>query len=210
MNFNSWLDSNEIKNILGDIKKLLESEKKLFYPEMKNLLRSLSVTRFKSLKVVILGQDPYHGENQADGLAFSCSKKPFPPSLRNIFKAIKSQYKYEIDNGDLSRWSNQGVLLWNVYLTVRKNEPLSHRFKEYENLTKSLLNFISKNKRNVVFMLWGKFAQKFEKEITGDHLIIKTSHPSPLSFYRGFDKDDVFIRANKYLESKKTEQIIWK
>ncbi|MGB0431610.1 MAG: uracil-DNA glycosylase, partial [Bacteroidia bacterium] len=119
-------------------------------------------------------------------------------------------YKYEIDNGDLSRWSNQGVLLWNVYLTVRKNEPLSHRFKEYENLTKSLLNFISKNKRNVVFMLWGKFAQSKQKLINKhNHYILLTSHPSPLAAHRGFLGSNHFKKCNQFLNRNNLSQIDW-
>lgn len=198
------------------MKKLLaqiEIDEQLFcvFPPKHLRLHALEVTPFEALKIVIIGQDPYHQEGQANGLAFSCLKKPLPPSLKNIFKAIKSNgFDVDENNGDLSRYAKQGVLLWNTYLSVIEGKPLSHQDDAYLLLTKSLISKISHDHQHLVFLLWGNFAQQFERDIKGEHLIIKTSHPSPLSSYRGFLTSKQFIQANDYLMMNHKKPIDWR
>jgi len=210
MTFETFLSQPDIKNLITDIDNALSRETQMVYPPKDNRFFALKVTPLNTIKVVILGQDPYHGEGQAHGLAFSCLKHPLPPSLKNIFKAVKMQLGHVDDqNGDLTRWANQGVLLWNVYLSVIEKKPLSHAYQSYEHLTKRLLETISETQKHVVFMLWGSFAQSFKSVIKGDHLVIETVHPSPLSVYRGFYEANVFLKANAYLEKHHQKVIDW-
>ena len=210
MTFETFLSQPDIKTFIRDIDAKLSNETRMVYPPKDNRFLALQVTPLNQIKVVILGQDPYHGEGQAHGLAFSCLTHPLPPSLKNIFKAVKMQYGHTDDqNGDLTRWAKQGVLLWNVYLSVVEKKPLSHTFKSYEMITKRLLETISETQKHVVFMLWGSFAQSFKSFIKGDHLIIETVHPSPLSVYRGFYEANVFLKANAYVEKHHQKEIDW-
>lgn len=210
MDFMTWFEQQRSKTWMKSImtKWQLEDEKFKVVPSYEMRLNALSMTPLDALKVVIIGQDPYHGEHQANGLSFSCLTRPLPPSLKNIFKAIQTDgYQVDDQNGDLTRWANQGVLLWNVYLTVRLHEPLSHAWSEYEQLTQELLQMISNHQKHVVFLLWGAFAHKFESWITGDHLVIKTPHPSPLSAYRGFFQSEQFKRTNEYLKKHHKDEV---
>ena len=213
MNIKPFLELPHVKTILNDIELSLghKLDSQDTYPPKSLRFYALDMTPMDTVKVVILGQDPYHKPNQAHGLAFSSLDDKIPKSLVNIFKAV-SLYQEDVDrwNADLSRWAKQGVLLWNVYLSVEKGKPLSHAIKPYEQLTQALIEYISTTQSHVVFMLWGSFAQGFKPFIKGDHLIIETVHPSPLSVYRGFYESDSFRRANMFLEMHGIKKIDWR
>lgn len=165
-----------------------------------------------SVKVVILGQDPYHGEGQANGLAFSVAPGlPFPPSLLNIFKELKADLGIPMPpNGDLSRWAAQGVFLLNATLTVRANSAGSHQNQGWETITDAVIQTISREREGVVFLLWGAYAQKKEELIDSQkHCILKAPHPSPLAAHRGFWGCKHFSKANNYLESIGQTPISW-
>jgi uracil-DNA glycosylase len=213
MKLKIWLDEELKKPYMKKILDQIEKDETVFniYPPKALRYRALEITPYENLKVVILGQDPYHQNGQANGLAFSCLKKPLPPSLKNIFKAIQFN-GYDVDDtqGDLTRYAMQGVLLWNTYLSVIEGQPLSHQEDGYKKLTQALITKISLEKKHVVFLLWGTFSQQFESDIQGDHLIIKTSHPSPLSSYRGFLTSQQFKQTNDYLLKHHATQIDWR
>ena len=195
---NQQLNADYMKDILDQVSK----DEAFFnvYPPKEKRYLSVELLPYDQLKVVIIGQDPYHQFGQAHGLAFSCLKHPLPPSLKNIFNAIEyNGFDVNYENGDLSRYVHQGVLLWNTYLSVIEGKPLSHKSDAYVTLTKKLIQKIVDEKSHLVFMLWGSFAQQFEPLIDKKHLVIKTSHPSPLSCYRGFLTSQQFKDANAYL-----------
>lgn len=213
MRLKIWLNEELKKQYMQKTLVQIEKDEAVFniYPPKALRYRALEITPYKNLKVVILGQDPYHQNGQANGLAFSCLKKPLPPSLKNIFKAIQiNGYDVDDTHGDLTRYAMQGVLLWNTYLSVIEGQPLSHQEDGYKKLTKALITKISYEKKHVVFLLWGTFSQQFESDIQGDHLIIKTSHPSPLSSYRGFLTSQQFKQTNDYLLEHHSTQIDWR
>lgn len=183
------------------------------YPKKENIFNSLKLTSFSDTKVVILGQDPYHGENQAHGLSFSVTPKvKIPPSLKNIYKELKDDLGYEIpNNGFLENWSKQGVLLLNTVLTVRKGEAYSHKGKGWETLTDAIIEKLNQREDPIVFILWGNGAISKEKIITNPrHLIIKSVHPSPLSARRGFFGSKPFSKTNEFLKSLGKETINWR
>lgn len=165
-----------------------------------------------SVKVLILGQDPYHGEGQAHGLSFSVIPGvPFPPSLLNIFKELKNDLGIDMPpQGDLTRWANQGVFLLNATLTVRANQAGSHQHQGWETFTDEVIRTVSRERNHVVFLLWGAFAQKKEELIDSTkHLILKAPHPSPLSAHRGFLGCGHFSKANAYLLATQQSPINW-
>ena len=183
------------------------------FPAKENIFRALELTPLEKVKVVILGQDPYHGEGQAQGLAFSVpTDQKLPPSLRNIFKELADDLGGEApESGDLSSWASQGVLLLNTVLTVQSGKAGSHHGKGWEEFTDSILSLVNQKKENVVFILWGAPAQKKAKLIDQDrHLILSSPHPSPLSSYRGFFGSRPFSKTNAYLRSKGIAEIDWK
>ena len=185
---------------------------KIIYPEQKNILSALNSTPLNKLKVVIIGQDPYHGEKQAHGLSFSVNKGiKIPPSLRNIYKELEQDINFIIPkHGNLLKWSEQGVLLLNNVLTVEKSLAGSHQKKGWEKFTDEIIELINSKKKNIVFILWGAPAQKKANKVdSGKHFILKSPHPSPLSSYRGFFGSKHFSQCNKYLLSKGKEQIDW-
>lgn len=183
------------------------------YPSPELVFNALKLTPFPDVKVVILGQDPYHNVGQAHGLAFSVPVDvAFPPSLKNIFTELST----DVDgfmlpiSGDLSAWAQQGVLLLNATLTVRAHLPGSHQMKGWELITDSIIQKISNDLENVVFILWGKYAQKKSVLIDSTkHLILKSAHPSPLSVYRGFWGSKPFSKTNLYLQENGKEIINW-
>jgi uracil-DNA glycosylase len=215
-NWNKVMKNEFEKPYFKDIKKFILNEKKkgkIIYPKSDEIFNAFNSTPFDNVKVVIIGQDPYHGEGQAHGLSFSVSKsiKP-PPSLANIYKELAKDIEgFKAPNhGNLEQWANQGVLLLNAILTVNANEAGSHRKAGWEYFTNAVINTISQQKENVVFLLWGKFAQ--EKELLIDkskHLVLKAAHPSPFSAYNGFFGCKHFSATNDYLKSKKIEPINW-
>jgi uracil-DNA glycosylase len=189
-----------------------EKEKHTIYPPGKQIFNAFEKCSFDDVEVVILGQDPYHGPGQANGLAFSVSDgiKP-PPSLVNIFKEIRNDLGKEIPpSGNLERWANQGVLLLNATLTVRANSPGSHQKKGWEEFTDAVIKKISEEREHIVFMLWGAYAQKKGEIIDSKkHLILKSAHPSPFSADRGFYGNHHFSKANEYLVKHGKHAIEW-
>ena len=183
------------------------------YPPGSKLFRAFDECPFNKLKVVIIGQDPYHGENQANGLCFSVDNGvEKPPSLKNIFKELNTSFtKNERTNSDLSDWSNQGVLLLNSILSVRRKFPGSHRHIGWEEFTENVIKIISKEKVNLVFMLWGNYAKNKEKFIhDNNHLVLKSGHPSPLSANKGFwFGNNHFKKCNDFLTANNLETIKW-
>src|SRR5579871_963203 len=194
----------------------LKTEKlagKTIYPPGPLIFNAFNTTPFEKVKVVILGQDPYHGPGQAHGLSFSIPNGiAQPPSLINIFKELNSDIGMPVpSNGNLIHWAEQGVLLLNASLTVRANEPMSHAKIGWAEFTDSVISKISEHRKNVVFLLWGKFAQ--EKQILIDetkHLILKAAHPSPFSADKGFFGCRHFSKANNYLTKNGIDPIDWK
>lgn len=185
---------------------------KTVYPPMQEIFNGLKLTPLEDLKVVILGQDPYHEPGQAMGLAFSVPKGvPKPPSLVNIFKELKSELKIDIPkDGDLTGWAKQGVLLLNTSLTVRAHQANSHRNRGWEEFTDGVIKKISNLKKNVVFLLWGGNARSKKNLIDKKkHLILESVHPSPLSAYNGFFGSGHFIKANEYLIKNNILPIDW-
>jgi uracil-DNA glycosylase len=182
------------------------------YPPGKEIFHAFDVCHFSDVKVVIIGQDPYHGPGQANGLCFSVREGVrMPPSLVNIFKEIRNDLRKPIPtSGDLERWARQGVLLLNATLTVRASAPGSHQNKGWERFTDAAIKKISTEKENVVFLLWGAYAQKKGEIIDKNkHLVLMSAHPSPFSADRGFFGCKHFSKANEYLRSKGLVEIDW-
>ncbi len=189
-----------------------EYSKKTIYPARENIFNALNLCPPKSIKVVILGQDPYHGEGEAHGLSFSVREgTKCPPSLRNIQNELTTDLGIKTPiNTDLSHWAKSGVLLLNTVLTVEKDKCHSHRNKGWEEFTSSIIEKLGQSDSPIVFMLWGAPANSFAKYIdTSKHLILSTSHPSPLSSYRGFLGSKHFSRANDWLISKGLKEVDW-
>jgi len=214
---NSWKLSLE-KEFLKDyyIRLLdflkLENSVSTVFPPSSEVFSALNSTPLKEVKVVIIGQDPYHGENQANGLCFSVNKGvKLPPSLRNIYKEIEADLNIEMSkSGDLKSWARQGVLLLNTVLTVRESEAGSHQNRGWEEFTDAIINEINEKKQHVVFILWGGKAKKKARFIDRKkHFVLESSHPSPLSSYRGFFGCKHFSKANDYLESVGETKINW-
>lgn len=185
---------------------------KTIYPPEREVFAAFKATPWDDLKVVILGQDPYHGPGQANGLAFSVNPGvALPPSLRNIFKEITTDTQAPMPaDGDLTRWARQGVLLLNTTLTVVAGQPASHSGIGWEQFTDDVIRRISSGKENVVFMLWGAHAQRKRPLIDeSKHLVLTSPHPSPLSAHRGFFGNRHFSLANGYLLSHGKSQIVW-
>ena len=189
-----------------------EYQRKTIYPDMHDIFNALHYTAYGDVKVVILGQDPYHGPNQAHGLSFSVKHGiNQPPSLQNIFKELNEDLGLYIpNNGNLTKWAKQGVLLLNTVLTVRTNEPNSHKGIGWEKFTDTVISTLNQREKPVVFILWGKHAQEKIKLITSNrHYIIESPHPSPFSAHRGFFGSKPFSTANRYLKEIGRDQIDW-
>ena len=205
-----------LKDNLDSIKRRLSDkslQEKQIYPKSKDIFKAFELTSFEDVKVIILGQDPYHGPNQANGLAFSVNTEiNLPPSLLNIFKEYSSDLNLSPpDNGDLSSWAKQGVLLLNSIMTVESGHPGSHKDLGWEKFTNAIIRALSDKKKYLVFILWGAYAQTKRDFIDpSKHHIIASPHPSPLSAHRGFFGSKPFSRCNKYLKKNKIEEINWK
>ncbi len=185
---------------------------KTVYPPGNLIFNAFDSCPFDCVKVVIIGQDPYHGPGQAHGLCFSVNDGvSFPPSLENIFKEIERDFNIPATkSGNLTRWANQGVLLLNAILTVQAHQAGSHQGKGWETFTDAVIRILSEKCEHLVFMLWGNYAQQKGAVIdTNKHLVLKTVHPSPLSAYRGFIGCGHFSAANKYLIENGREPVIW-
>ena len=203
-------DNEHFLNVRNKLSETFKSGSEVF-PPLTKIFRAFDETPFEQTKVVILGQDPYPTVGHANGLAFSVESdvKPLPKSLINIFKELKSDIGVDRTDGDLTAWAKQGVLLLNDSLTVVEGKPGSHSAIGWEYLTNEVLEKLSSNKKNLVFILWGKKAQAKKKFIVGDHLIIESPHPSPLSAHRGFFGSKPFSRTNKYLIEHNKRKIEW-
>lgn len=189
-----------------------EYERHSVYPKGKDIFRAFDKCPLDQVKVVILGQDPYHGLGQANGLCFSVHEGvPFPPSLINIFKEIKEDLGKEIPpHGSLDRWAEQGVLLLNATLTVRAHQAGSHQNKGWEEFTDAVVRVLAEKKKDLVYMLWGSYAQKKGAIVnTDENLVLKAVHPSPLSAYRGFFGCKHFSQVNAYLAQNGVREIEW-
>ena len=198
------------KSLTNTVRKLYKT--KVVYPNPKNVFNAFDSTPFNQVKVVIIGQDPYHGSGQAHGLSFSVEKDiKIPPTLRNIYKELNSDLNVPIPNiGNLQSWADQGVLLLNTVLTVEANQANSHKDLGWETFTKAAINTISKESKNVVFILWGKQAQFFSSNLNESvHCILSAAHPSPLSAYNGFFGCKHFSKANDYLIKHGKTPINW-
>ena len=198
----------------SELKKFLleETASRTIYPPGLHIFNAFQHTPFDRVKVVILGQDPYHGAGQAHGLCFSVPPGiKAPPSLVNIFKELQSDLGIAIPaHGNLESWADQGVLLLNATLTVRAGEAGSHQNRGWETFTNAVIGKISREKTNVVFLLWGRYAQAKESLVDGEkHLVLKAAHPSPFSAYNGFFGCQHFSKANSFLEQKGIEPLNW-
>ena len=204
------INKEYFQKLLSFIKE--EYNKKTIYPKQTEIFKAFRNTSYKDTKVVILGQDPYHGENEAEGLSFSVKvgvRKP--PSLQNIFKELHDDLGCSIpEHGSLVSWSEEGVLLLNTVLTVEKDKPASHKDLGWENFTDEVIKKLNEKKEPVVFILWGSFAKSKKKFITNKiHYIIESTHPSPFSAYNGFFGSKPFSKTNNFLISKGIKPIDW-
>ena len=182
------------------------------YPPPKNIFRAFDLCPFDKVEVVILGQDPYHGPGQANGLSFAVGEGvKLPPSLQNIFKEIKTDIGVEpLQNGDLSRWARQGVLLLNATLSVQASNPASHQGKGWEEFTDAAIKALSDKREHLVFILWGNYARQKGAHIDrSKHLVLESPHPSPFSAYNGFFGSKPFSKANAYLAEHHKKPIDW-
>lgn len=189
-----------------------EYKTKKIFPPGSLIFNAFDLCPYNKVKVVIIGQDPYHGPGQANGLCFSVNDGvDFPPSLVNIYKEIENEYAKQMPkNGDLSSWAKQGVLLLNAILTVQAHMPCSHQGKGWETFTDAVIRILAEKKEHLVFLLWGSYAQQKGLYIdTNKHLVLKSPHPSPLSAYRGFIGNRHFQLANQYLKEHGMSEIEW-
>ena len=195
------------KNLIEFIKN--EYKTKTIYPKQTEVFNAFKYTDFNDVKVVILGQDPYHGLGEAHGLSFSVLK---PPSLKNIFKELESDLKIPFpEHNSLKKWAKQGVLLLNAVLTVEEHKPTSHKDKGWEIFTDDIIKIINKKTTPVVFILWGAYARKKKDLITNPiHLIIESAHPSPFSARNGFFGSKPFSKTNEFLKKNNIEEIDWR
>ncbi len=214
----SWLSrlGDEFdKPYMSKLKDFLRSEKekdKIIFPKGDEIFNALNTTNFENVRVVIIGQDPYHGEGQAHGLSFSVRKGvAIPPSLKNIYKEIENEYDVKLPkHGDLTGWAEQGVLLLNATLTVEMAKAGSHQKKGWEEFTDAVIKAINQELEHVVFILWGSYAQKKDAIIDRKkNLVLEGPHPSPLSAHRGFFGCGHFKEANNYLEKHGRKKIDW-
>lgn len=188
-----------------------EYDKKTIFPIKKDLFNALKTTPFSNVKIVVLGQDPYHGEKEAHGYSFSVKEgTKIPPSLRNIFKELNSDLNIKKTNTNLEDWAKQGILLLNTIMTVEKDKPLSHQKKGWEIFTDKIIEKLGETDHPIVFILMGNQARSKKELIKNKcHLIIETVHPSPLSASRGFFGSKIFSKTNKFLEDNKIDKINW-
>ena len=214
---NSWdkvlkemFDSKEYQAFFQKIEK--EYQNKIIYPKKENIYNALKLTSYENVKVVIVGQDPYHGENEAHGLSFSVQKGiKLPPSLKNIYKEILNDLNIVEPNcGDLTSWAKEGVLLLNSVLTVEKDKPASHAKIGWSKYTDYIIQKINEKENPVVFILWGNFAKTKRELITNPkHLIITSAHPSPFSARNGFFGSKPFSKTNEFLKENNIKPINW-
>jgi uracil-DNA glycosylase len=212
--WNDVLEQEMGKPYYSELEEFLEEEYRTgrIFPEKQNIFNALNSTPFKDVKVVLLGQDPYHGEGQAHGLSFSVGKDvKIPPSLRNIYKELHDDIGCDIpEYGNLSKWTEQGVLLLNTVLTVREGKAHSHKGKGWETFTDKVIEHLNNREKPLVFMLWGRPAQEKLKLIDSEkHFVIQSPHPSPFSARKGFFGSKPFSRTNEWLRNNGEKEIDW-
>jgi len=213
---NDWdnILSDEIKkdyfiNIINTVDNLYKEKE--IYPKKEDIFNAFKIP-YKDVKVVIIGQDPYHGEGEAHGYAFSALKKPIPPSLKNIYKELYNDLGIEKDmtNGDLTPWAKQGVMLLNSSLTVEKDKPNSHKDLGWNIFTDEVISKLNEREDPIVFILWGNFAKEKAKLINNpQHLVIESAHPSPFSARNGFFGSKPFSKTNEFLKKNNKKEINW-
>ena len=213
---NSWdniLKEEFKKDYFRELVKFLneENKTKTIFPKSEDLFRALKLTDYKDVNVVILGQDPYHGEKEANGLCFSVNHGvQTPPSLQNIFKELKSDLGITRTNTDLTDWAEQGILLLNTVLTVEKDKAFSHRGKGWEIFTDKIIEKLNEKEDPIVFVLWGNAARSKKNLLTNKkHMIVESAHPSPLSYNKGFKDSKPFSKINNLLKSVNKKEINW-
>jgi len=213
---NDWdiiLEEEYKKEYFERIKKVVREEynKKIIFPPANRVFYAFRETPYKDVKVVILGQDPYHGEGEANGLCFSVNRGiKMPPSLKNIYKELKEDLNIERVDTDLSDWAKSGVLLLNSVLTVEKDKPASHKMVGWEEFTDNVIKKLNEKEEPIVFILWGNFAKSKIKYITNpQHLIISSAHPSPFSVNYGFFGSRPFSKTNEFLKKNGLKEIVW-
>ena len=214
---NDWkdfLDSEQQKEYYKRLREFLEVEykTKTVYPPSDSIFKAFEITSLSNVRAVIIGQDPYHTPNTANGLAFSVNKGcTIPPSLRNIYQEIDNEYgSHLLKNGDLTPWAEQGVFLLNTILTVVQKTPGSHAGKGWEIFTDSVISYLNNDDKPKVFLLWGKFAQRKSELITNKlHFVLESAHPSPFSARNGFFGNNHFLKTNEFLRKNGYEEIIW-
>ena len=208
-----FFETDDWKKISNFVKKEYLTKKGKIYPELKNIFKAFELTPFNKVKVIILGQDPYHNPGQAHGLSFSIPKNfPLPPSLKNIYKEIENDLgiKKNYQDGNLEGWAKQGVFLLNAILSVEKNKPTSHSKIGWEKFTDFVIKKLSDERENLVFILWGNYARSKKNLIDSKkHLILESAHPSPFSAHRGFFGNKHFSKTNDYLEKHNLKKIEW-
>jgi uracil-DNA glycosylase len=213
MDWNLFLSNESLKDYYKNLMTFVDNEysKYTCYPAKENIFNAFKLTEYNNVKVVILGQDPYHEPNQAHGLAFSVLCDKLPPSLKNIYKEMSTDLNVEINqDGNLEYLARQGVLLLNTTLTVREGEAASHFCKGWEILTDNVIKELNNSTNPIVFILWGNNARKKKSLITNpNHYIIESAHPSPLSVRHGFFGSKPFSKCNDFLKSKNINEIKW-
>lgn len=213
---NNWdkvLGNEFKKDYFKELVKFLNNENKTkeIYPNSKDLFRALKLTDYNDVNVVILGQDPYHGTGEANGLCFSVNEGVrTPPSLQNIFKELKNDLGIVRTNTNLDDWAKQGILLLNTVLTVEKDKAFSHRDKGWEIFTDKVIELLNEKDDGIVFILWGSAARSKKALITNPkHMIVESAHPSPLSYYKGFEGSKPFSKVNNLLKKVNKSEINW-
>lgn len=207
--FNKQKELAYYQKLVNDLDRLYSES--VVYPKRKDIFKALEYTDYEDVKVVIIGQDPYHNENQACGLAFSVNDDvKMPPSLRNILLELKNDLNIDRVSSDLSGWAKQGVLLLNKILTVKAHAAASHKDLGWDIFTDEIIKELNNKDSVIIFVLWGAFAQKLKRLISNpNHYIIESAHPSPLSAYRGFFGSKPFSKINEILKSHNLEEIDW-
>ena len=203
------LQKEYFKELLNNVNELYNN--KIIYPEKKDVFNAFRLS-YKDVKVVILGQDPYHGEGEAHGYAFSCLKTPIPPSLKNIYKELYDDLHIQKDmnNGNLLPWVKQGIMLLNTGLTVEKDKPNSHKYLNWSIFTDAVIEKLNEREKPLVFILWGNNAREKKRLITNpNHLVIESAHPSPFSTRNGFFGSKPFSRTNSFLKKNGINIINW-
>lgn len=214
---NDWqdfFDTETRKNYYLELREFLKNEYKTqtIYPPMNDIFNAFKLTPLSKVKVVIIGQDPYHNKGQGMGLSFSVNDGvKIPPSLKNIYKELEKEgFHPDTSTGDLTKWAQQGVFLLNACLTVREHQPNSHAGKGWETFTHNAIKLLNEDNSPKVFILWGAYAQKKAEVITNPkHLVLKSAHPSPFSADRGFFGNNHFIKTNEFLRENNLEEIKW-